>query len=141
MKKLPKRKIVVDNHIKAFGEEEGGKIKINLSKHKGNNAELADTVWHESYHAKHPKATEKVTYKKTRVAMKEMTYAEKEALAKKVRSKSINYKRGAIKRKFKMGREKVEPGALIQRMNESKIKRKTNPASSSNFRSGVEALI
>lgn len=144
MKSLPKRKkkIVVDNHIKAYGEEEGGNIKINLRKHKGDKAEIADTLVHEEYHVKHPKATEKVTYKKTAQTMDNMSYGDKVKLVSKLRAKQNNYKKGAIKRKFGIDRhEKLEPGALIQRMNEQKVVRKTNQPNSSNFKLGVEALI
>ena len=128
--KLPKRikkkkvSIKVDNHMRSFGEEEGGKIKINLHKHKGDKQELADTVYHESYHAKHPKATEKVTYKVTRRAMKNMPLSEKEKLAAKV--KANHYKSGDLKRKFKMGRVHHKAGDFIMRMNESKSSIKTN---------------
>jgi len=40
-----------------------------------------------------------------------MSYKQKEALTKKVRMKKLNYKGGALKRKFKNGPGKVEPGA------------------------------
>ena len=136
MKKLPKRKkIVVDNHIKAFGEEEGGKIKINVAKHKGDKKELADTVFHESYHAKHPKATEKKTYKVTRKAMKTMPLSEKDKLVAKV--KGIHQKQGALKRKFKMGCGKVEPGAFLKKYKELKTMKK----SGSNERLGIMGLV
>ncbi len=85
--------------------------------------------------------TEKETYQKTAKAMKEMTFAEKEKLAAKVRTKANHYKQGAIKRKFKMGRGTVEPGAYIKKMNESKVHKKTNRADTSGFKSGVQALI
>jgi len=130
--KLPKRakkkKIVIDNHMKSYGEEEGGKIKINVARHKGDKKELADTVFHESYHAKHPKATEKTTYKVTRKAMKVMPLSEKEKLVAKV--KANHYKSGALKRKFKMGRVHHKAGDFIARMNESKSSvKKTNKPS------------
>lgn len=154
--KKKKISIKIDNKIPSFGEEKDGKIKINVRKHFSKKArkedsrirrstspkeELADTVFHETYHAKHPQATEKETYKKTRIAMKEMSYSEKEALTKKLRMKKLNYKSGAIKRKFKMKPGKVEPGVYISKMNESKIQRKTNPAKTSDFKLDVEALI
>jgi len=129
-KKLPKRKIVVDNHIKAFGEEEGGTIKVNVRKHKGDVKELADTVYHETFHAKHPQATEKTTYKKTKVAMKEMSLSGKRALADKVKRKTMHYKAGAIKRKYKMGRGNVEPGAMYKKYKETTAKKSSSPKKS-----------
>lgn len=161
-KKSPKGKkptITVNNRIQSFGDEENGKIRINVKRHfipyeklgkgyeeyrhksKSPVEELADTVYHETYHAKNPKATEKKTYAITRKAMKEMTYAEKEKLAAKVRNKKNHYQQGALKRKFKMKPGKVEPGTYISKMNESKVHKKTNPAKASNFKLGVEALI
>lgn len=139
--KLPKRKkkIVVDNHMKAFGEEEGGKIKINVRKHKGDKEELADTVYHESYHARHPKATEKVTYKVTRRAMKTMPLSEKEKLVAKV--KSNHYKSGALKRKFKMGRVHHKAGDFITRMNESKSSEKQTNSKPSLRRVAIDGLV
>jgi hypothetical protein len=142
--KIPKRKkpkIVVDNHIRAFGEEEGGKIKINIKKHKGDKAELADTLVHEIYHAKHPKATEKVTYKVTKRAMKEMSYAEKEKLVAKVRNKKNHYSQGAFKRKFKMGRVHLKVGDLISRMNESRPSDKKINSKPSLRRIAIDGMI
>lgn len=141
VKKKKKPSLVVDNKIKAYGEEQGGKIKINLSKHKGNKSEIADTVYHESYHAKHPKATEKVTYQKTHAAMKEMSYNEKVSLANKVKMKNNHYAQGAAKRKLGITRhEKMTPGSLISKMNEQKVAKRKQPKTS-NFKLGVEALI
>jgi len=131
--KLPKRKkikISVDNKIRAFGEEQGGKIKINVEKHKGNVKELADSVYHEVFHAKHPQATEKATYKKTHEAMKEMSLSEKRALADKVKRKTMHYKAGAVKRKFKMGRGAVEPGAMYKKYKETASEKSSSPKKS-----------
>jgi len=139
--KLLKRKknIVVDNHIKSFGEEEGGKIKINVSKHKGDKKELADTVFHESYHAKHPKATEKVTYKVTRKAMKNMPESEQDKLVSRV--KGVHYREGALKRKFKMGRVHHKAGDFITRMNESKSSSKQTNSKPSLRRIAVDGMV
>lgn len=148
-KKLPKRvkkkrkaAIKVDNHIKAFGEEEGGKIKINVRKHfrgvKGTKSplmELADTVYHETYHAKHPNATEKVTYKKTRSAMNEMSHEDKMRLARKV----LHYKAGAVKRKLKLGRGNVEPGAMYRKYKQSESVKKS--VKKPNKRLGIIGLV
>lgn len=64
MKKKPKFKI--DNHLKAYGEEDDrtGVIKVNVKKHKGDKQELANTVKHELMHFHHPKMKEKTVYKK-----------------------------------------------------------------------------
>jgi len=139
-----KKKIVIvkNNRLKEYGNEEGGKIQINVAKHRGDKSELADTIKHELNHAKAPRASEKTIQKKTKVDMSKMSYAEKEALTKKLRMKTLNYKLGAVKRRFKIHRhEKVERGDLINRMNESKVQKKTNPAKPSNFKLGVEVLL
>lgn len=114
-KRLPLRKkkkptLVVNNKLKEYGNEQGGRIEINVKKHKGNKAELADTIHHELLHKKHPKATEKVIRKKTKIDMSNMSYAEKEALTKKLRHKKLNYKIGAIRRHLKIQPGNVEPG-------------------------------
>lgn len=129
--------------MKSYGtyEDKTGILEINKKKHKGDISEEADSLKHELYHRAHPKATEKKTYAITKQAMKEMTYAEKEKLAAKVRNKKNHYSQGALKRKFKMKPGKVEPGAYISRMNDSKVHKKTNPAKASNFKLGVEALL
>lgn len=91
-----KYKFVVDNRLKfkgqpIFGETDDKKriIKINkkLSKKKTKkklNAhkypELADTIYHENLHAKHPKMTEKIAYKKTHKAIKKMDKKGKQKL-------------------------------------------------------------
>jgi hypothetical protein len=64
---MKKPKIKVNNHMKAYGTEDDrtGVIEINKKKHKGDKSELKDTIAHELYHFKHPKATEKKTYKST----------------------------------------------------------------------------
>lgn len=142
MRRKKKPSIVINNRLKEFGNEEGGRIQINVKKHRGDKAELADTIFHERYHAKHPKATEKETYKKTHKAMKEMSYAEKEKLVAKVRTKSNHYKQGVLKRKFKMGRGTVEPGTYLRKLNESKAMRKSEPSKVlSKERLGIMGLI
>lgn len=118
-------KIKVNNKLKgALGSSDfkkgnipTGKIEINVKRHKGDKAELASTIKHEMYHVKHPKATEKETYKAT--AKTKISPAEQSKLLAKLRTKSLNQKMGAIKRKFKLSGE-TKPGDLISRMNESK---------------------
>jgi len=119
MAKKRKARVSVDNRLKgSYGETiiRKGKppiIKINVAKHKGDRAELADTIKHEMYHAKHPNATEKETYK---AMPKQIGPAEQAKLIAKIRMKKIHYKKGAVKRKLKISRhEKLEPGDLITR--------------------------
>lgn len=132
---MKKIKLKVNNKLKgALGSSDfkkgnipTGKIEINIKRHKGDKAELASTIKHEMYHVKHPKATEKETYKAT--AKTKISPAEQTALLAKLRMKSLNYKSGAIKRKFKMGNTSTKAGDMITRMNEQKssnIKRKSN---------------
>lgn len=124
MRAKRKIRISVNNSLKEFGNEEGGKIQINVKKHKGDKAELSDTIHHEILHAKHPQASEKAIQKKTKIDMSKMTYSEKEKLASKVRMKKINYKIGSIKRKLKVSRQdKVEPGDMINKYSQTKPSR------------------
>jgi hypothetical protein len=122
MKKNRKYKIVINNKLKAFGQTDTKTklIEINKKKHKGDKKQLADTVKHEIFHAKHPKATEKTTYKKTDIHSKkeEMKFLAK---LKNVKRKKLNYKKGALKRKFKMKSfEPVEPGSFIRKSQDLK---------------------
>ena len=66
MKKKPK--IKVNNKMRAYGTEDDrtGIIEINVKKHQKDESELRDTMAHELFHYKHPKATEKATYKATK---------------------------------------------------------------------------
>lgn len=74
--------------------------------------------------------------------MKEMSYGEKEKLAAKVRNKKIHYKQGSLKRRYKMGRGKVEPGVLLQKFNESKTHMKNRSAKGiSKQRLGIMGLV
>lgn len=127
--------------MEEFGNEENGKIQVNIRKHKGNIGELADTVKHELYHAKHPKASEKKTYAITRKAMKEMSYVEKQKLAAKVRNKKTHYAQGALKRKFKMGNHKVEPGEFIKKFNETRRQKRSSSKSISLRRISIDGLV
>lgn len=81
-----KPKIKINNRLKAYGETDTtpGKrpvIEINLKANKTKKFKksytwkqnLADSVYHEKLHAKHPKMLEKTVYKKTAKAMKEMS--------------------------------------------------------------------
>lgn len=77
MPKIPKKykgyKVKVDNKMHDFGRTDDNKreVKINKKKSlaKGGKRELVDTLEHEKYHVRHPKATEKVTYKKTKLKL------------------------------------------------------------------------
>ncbi len=53
---------------------------VSGAKNKHNYPGVADTIFHELYHVKHPKATEKTTYKKTRQAIKKMGRKAKQKL-------------------------------------------------------------
>jgi hypothetical protein len=126
-----KYKMKVDNSLgESFGEmnPDTNEIKINLKAHhkkgKLDVAELASTIKHEMMHVEKPHATEKEVYKAT--AKTKISPAEQMALVSKLKRKSINYKSGALKRKFKMGRVDTKPGDFINQMNKNKIKRKIN---------------
>lgn len=126
MRVKKKIKIKINNKMRAYGsyDEKTRTLEVNKKKHKGDKKELADTVKHELLHVKHPKMTEKMTYKKTKAAVKKMSVAEQDALVAKLRHKKLNYKTGAIKRKYKIkASDKVEPGSLITKLNESKLSR------------------
>lgn len=114
MKKL---KIGVNNKLKgAFGETVIAKgkptvIRINVKRHKGDKAELADTVKHELFHAKHPKASEKATQK---AMPKTINQSEQARLIAKL--KGGNYIQGAAKRKLGISKkDKLAPGDLINK--------------------------
>lgn len=139
--KKPKVKIKINNHLKAYGETDTSTniIQINKKKHKGNKRELADTIKHELYHVKHPNATEKTTYKATG-KLKNMSYAEEQKYLAKLRNKSINYKVGSMKRKFKMN-GKTKPGDFISEMNKRKIIKKSDNQSVSKQRIAIMGLV
>jgi len=75
-KKYKGYKVKVDNKMKWFGDTDVDKKIIRINKKKsikhGGHMELKDTVFHEKYHAAHPKALEKTTYKKTRQYIKKL---------------------------------------------------------------------
>lgn len=112
-----------------FVDNKPVRVAIDVTKHK-TARELASTIKHELLHVKHPKMTEKQVYKRTGVTKIKDT--EIPQLLSKVRMKALNYKGGAIKRKFKMGRGTTAPGDFISKMNESKsetIKKSNKPLS------------
>jgi hypothetical protein len=124
-KKLPEKKKIkykmgVDNKLKgSYGMTiiEKGKtpvVKINVKRHNGNKAELADTIKHELLHVKHPKMTEKEVYKKTKG---KMSAKEQDQMIAKLHKKHINYRMGAAKRVFKKS-ESTQPGDLINKSKE-----------------------
>ncbi len=124
LKKKPH--ITVNNKMKgAMGRmnTSTNKIEVNLKAHKGDKKELASTIKHELMHVKHPKMTEKEVYKKT--AKTKIGPEERAKLLSKLKRKSINYKVGALKRRFKMKRsEKTEPGTFIRKANDQKLSKK-----------------
>jgi len=119
-----KVKIKINNHIKAYGQTDTktNLVEINVKKHKGDKKQLADTVKHEIYHTKHPKATEKTVYKMTG-KLPNMTKEEETKWLAKLRAKKINYKGGVMKRKLHLKGE-TKAGDMITKMNE--IKRSKN---------------
>ena len=126
-----KGKIEVDNKIKgSYGETilKKGKpavVKINVKKHKGNRAELADTIKHELYHVKHPNTKEKAVQK---AMPKEISREEQDRLISKLRTKKLNYKTGAFKRKLHIPRtQSTKPGDLINAANATKQPRQALP--------------
>jgi len=121
--KKKKYNISVNNKLKgAFGSmnPKTNHIEINVKKHKGDKRELASTIKHELMHVNHPKMTERQVYKRT--AKTKISPQEQNKLIAKLRHKKLNYKIGAIKRKFKLGRNKVETGGLIKQSNLSRQK-------------------
>lgn len=131
-KSKKKPKIVINNKMKAFGQTDVKTkvVEINKKKHKGDKKQLADTIKHELYHVKHPKATEKQTYKNTG-KLENMSNSEQNKLIAKLRMKKINYKGGAMKRKLKMKGD-LKAGDMISKMNEQKrsnIKSNNQPIS------------
>lgn len=125
IKALPvkkKAKIAINNKLKgALGSmnPKTNEIQINIKKHKGDRRELASTIKHELMHVKHPKMTEKEVYKRT--AKTKIPPMEQSKLIAKLRHKTLNYKTGALKRKFKVDKsEKVEPGYFINKANEQR---------------------
>lgn len=75
-KKYKGYKVKVDNKMKWFGDTDTEKKIIRINKKKslkhGGKAELKDTIFHEKYHAAHPGALEKTTYKKTKQYIKKL---------------------------------------------------------------------
>ncbi len=118
--KLPARvakkkiKLKVDNKMRgALGmmDPKTNKVRINVKAHKGDKRELASTIKHEMMHVTHPKMTERQVYKKT--AKTKIKPQEQSALLTKLHRKSVNYKVGGLKRKYKLGRGDQKPGTFI----------------------------
>ncbi len=126
VKKKAKAKVTVNNKMRSFGQmnPKTNEVEINVKKHKGDKKQLADTIKHELYHVKHPKAKEKAVYKNTG-KLENMSKAEQDSLIAKLRMKKINYKGGAVKRKLKLKGE-AKPGDMITEMNEQKRSAITN---------------
>ncbi len=130
MKRKKKVPIVVNNKLKGdFGAtsykgkgfNHPTKIEVNLKAHGKDRAELASTIKHELMHVKHPKMTEKQVYKMT--AKTKIPEQEQSKLIAKLRHKGLNYKMGAAKRKFKLGKVEMKPGELITNYNSQKVAR------------------
>ncbi len=139
--KKKKAKIVVNNKIKAYGQTDTktNLIEINKKKHHGDKRQLADTIKHEIYHTKHPKAHEKTVYKKTG-HIENMSSQEQNKYLAKLRMKGINQKVGAVKRKFKL-KGQAKTGDLISEINKRKITRKTNQSIPRKERVSIMGLV
>lgn len=134
-----KYKIVANNKLKgALGamNPRTNKIEINVKAHKGDKRELASTIKHEMLHVKHPNMTEKQVYKKS--AKTKLSPAEQSKMVAKLRMKRINYRGGAIKRKFKMDSKSTKPGDMFNKMKSTIINDK-KPMSKQNL--GIMGLI
>lgn len=84
-----KIKYKVNNRIRDYGQEidhsDGSHtIIVNKKRHKGKKGELIDTLVHETYHAQHPKASEKQTYNYTAKRLKRMSSKSRHKLYKKL---------------------------------------------------------
>lgn len=89
-------KYTVNNKMKSFGTTDTQKKKVQINKKMSKKTTLyggkrknsrdpkypgvLDTIVHEHYHAKHPKATEKTTYKKTKQLVKNMGRKQKQKM-------------------------------------------------------------
>ncbi len=136
-RKNKKAKFVINNKMKGdFGAmtPKTNKIEINLKQHmkkgKLDKAELASTIKHELLHVKHPKMAEKEVYKKS--AKTKIPPMEQHKLLSKLRNRTRNYKVGALKRKFKLGRGDTKPGEFISKVTNSSpyaegVKETVNP--------------
>lgn len=118
--KKKKAKVVVNNHMKAYGQMDPktNVVEINKKKHKGDKTELADTIHHELLHVKHPNMKEREVKDKATREVDQMSQSEKDRLIAKVRMKGINQRRGALKRKYKMSASEDAPGAIISKFND-----------------------
>lgn len=83
-----KYKYSVDNGMRYFGETDTDRKTVKINKRMSKSTTLTgakrknspdrrypgvlDTIVHERYHAEHPKATEKTTYRKTKQMVKRM---------------------------------------------------------------------
>lgn len=139
-KKKNKPKVIVNNKIKGFGQmnTKTNLIEVNKKKHKGDKAQLADTIKHELMHVKHPQMKEKQIQKKADIH----SYAEQQRMVAKLRNKKSNYKGGAIKRKLKIkAGEKTEPGQFIRMANETKRETSNSPKSISKEKLSIMGLV
>lgn len=140
--KRRKAKIVINNRLKgSFGamNPKTNKVEINVKSHKGDRAELASTIKHELLHVNKPKMTEKQVYKKS--AKTKIPEGEQLRLVAKLRNKSRNYKLGALKRRYKLGRGDTKPGDLINLVNRQKEDVKSNNQPISKTRLSIMGLV
>ncbi len=65
-----------DNKMRSMGEYDERTRKVRINKKmakKAGRGQVLDTIVHEEYHVRNPKATEKTTYKKTKQIKKKLT--------------------------------------------------------------------
>lgn len=114
-------KNVVDNRMRHFGDTDLNAKIIRVNKRKAKNPpakkqplnnhakkypELLDTIVHEQYHAKHPKATEKTTKKQTRKLITKMVPKQKKKLYSKFAKRPITKsQRNKVYREYQKGRQ------------------------------------
>ncbi len=125
-------KIIVNNKEKGFGsyDEKKNLITINRKRHKGNKAEMLDTLVHEKVHAKHKKMKEGSVRKATAKMIANMSPEQKRQHLAKLRMGAINKKADALKKKYKMSATENMPGDIINQARELE-----------NFKQGVYGLI
>lgn len=74
-KKYKGYKVKVDNKLSYWGDTDDNKKLVRINKKKSlkdGKVGLADTLIHEKFHVRHPKATEKTTYKYTSKKIKKL---------------------------------------------------------------------
>lgn len=125
----------IHNKSRDFGSYDESKDLILINKKRNKKAgkgELLDSIVHESLHAKHKKMSERDVRRKTAKMIANMSPNEKAKYYAKLKTKALNYKTGALKRKYKMDASvETPPGTFITKANDDRA----------NFRAGIYGLI